>query len=80
MYLKFMYILYLDFRTFGGVSGALSGSSAAVLEEVAEHSGGFSLEETPLCSDGVVEASVGRGMVEGASVAGLGIRSSVYEA
>lgn len=50
---------------------------AAVLEEVAEYSGGFGFEEAALRGEGVVEAVVSGGVVEGAGVAGLGVGGCV---
>jgi hypothetical protein len=60
-----------------GSFGSLSGSPATILEEVAEQCGGSFLEKAPFDDEGMIEAGVGGGVVEGARVSGFGIRGRV---
>ena len=50
---------------------------AAKLEEVAEQCGGSLFEKAAFDDEGMIEAGVGGGIVEGAGVSGFGIRGRV---
>jgi hypothetical protein len=77
IYLKFKYIVkYLMTLRERGF-GCLSGSLATILEEVAEESGGSFFEKAAFDDEGMIEAGVGGGVVQGACVSGFGIRSGV---
>lgn len=56
-----------------GVGASLGGLAAAIPEEVAEKGRGAFSEEAAFGGEGVVEAGVGGGVVEGAGVAGFGV-------
>src|SRR5215210_6136612 len=60
-----------------GSFGSLSGSPATILEEVAEQCGGSIFEEAAFDDEGMIEAGVGGGVVEGTCVSGFGIRGRV---
>ena len=60
-----------------GGFGGLSGSPATILEEVAEQCGGSFFEKAAFDDEGMIEAGVGGGVVQGACVSGFGIRSGV---
>ena len=51
----------------------MGGLAAAIPEEVAEKGRGAFSEEAAFGGEGVVEAGVGGGVVEGAGVAGFGV-------
>src|SRR5215207_93590 len=63
-----------------GDFGALFGPLAPIFEEVAEQCGGFGFEEAAFDEYGVVEAGVGRSVVEGTCVSGFGIGGRVDQA
>ena len=63
-----------------GVIGGHFGFAAAILEEFAEHSGGFWLEQTSFSEEGVVEAGISGNIVEGTCVSGFGIWGRVDQA
>src|SRR5215204_5426796 len=63
-----------------GDFGALFGPLAPIIEEVAEQCGGFGFEEAASDEYGVVEAGVGRSVVEGTCVSGFGIGGRVDQA
>jgi hypothetical protein len=54
-----------------------SGSPATILEEVTEQCGGSIFEKAALDAEGMIEAGVGGGVMEGAGVSGFGIRGRV---
>src|SRR5215204_6948543 len=60
-----------------GSFGSLSGSPATILKEVAEQCGGSFFEKAACDDEGMIEAGVGGGVVEGACVSGFGIRGCV---
>jgi hypothetical protein len=60
-----------------GGFGGLSGSPATILEEVAEQCGGSFFEKAAFHGEGMIEAGVAGGVVEGAGVSGFGIRGRV---
>ena len=60
-----------------GGFGCLFWSPATILEEVAEQCDGAFLEKAAFHDEGMIEAGVGRGIVEGACVSGFGIRGRV---
>src|SRR5215208_8257349 len=60
-----------------GGFGSLSGFPATILKEVAEQCGGSFFEKAAFDDEGMIEAGVGGGVVEGACVSGFGIRSRV---
>src|SRR5829696_10558390 len=60
-----------------GSFGSLSGSPATILKEVAEQCGGSFFEKAAFDDEGMIEAGVGGGVVQGACVSGFGIRSRV---
>jgi hypothetical protein len=63
-----------------GGFGCLFWSPATILEEVAEQCGGAFLEKAAFDDEGMIEAGIGRGIVEGACVSGFGIRGRVEQA
>src|SRR5215212_5923565 len=60
-----------------GGFGSLSGSPATILKEVAEQCGGSFFEKAAFDDEGMIEAGVGGGIVEGTCVSGFGIRGRV---
>ena len=60
-----------------GSFGSLCGSPAAILEEVAEQCGGTFFEKAAFDDEGMIEAGIGGGVVEGTCVSGFGIRGRV---
>jgi hypothetical protein len=60
-----------------GAFGCLSGSPATVPKEIAEQCGGSLFEQAAFDDEGMIEARVGGGIVEGAGVSGFGIRGRV---
>ena len=60
-----------------GGFGGLSGSPSTILKEVAKQSGGSFFEKATFDDEGMIEAGVGEGVVEGAGVSGFGIRGRV---
>jgi hypothetical protein len=63
-----------------GGFGSLFWCPAAILEEVAEQCGGAFLEKAAFDDEGMIEAGVGGGIVEGACVSGFRIRGRVDQA
>src|SRR5688572_6544640 len=63
-----------------GGFGGLSRSLATILEEVAEQCGCGFFEKTAFDDEGMIEAGVGGGVMEGACVPGFGIRGRVDQA
>jgi hypothetical protein len=63
-----------------GVVGWLLGFYTAMFEEVSEECGGFGLQHAAVCGEGMVEACVGGGVMEGTGVPGLPIWGGVDEA
>ncbi len=84
--LKYFYLhLRYNIRYDGNLCGephweCPSGLFAANYKEISEQLDGFGLEDTALDVDGVVEAGVGGGIVEGACVAGFRVGGGVDEA
>ena len=85
MYLSFTVKRAEIIVSYRGVISAISVSGrfpevAAFPEELLEQGGGFRSEEAAFGGDSVVEARIGRGVVKGTRVAGLGVGGRVDEA
>jgi hypothetical protein len=80
LYLKYRCSAWLAAPLRGRGVGTSFGFVAAVAEEVAEEGGGVFCEEAILNDDGVVEAGIGRGVMEATGVAGFGIGGSEDQA